>query len=119
MYKCNEGYTLTGNNIRVCKENGQWFPEKPECQGTAQIFYFVNLLIEFDIFFEGVQCTAFKKPDNSDINIIVDNSYGDFIEGVSRFDVGTQIEIVCDNNANLTGENIITCQENGNEIAFI
>lgn len=93
-YKCYDGYDLIGNSTRICRENGRWYPEKPICKG--------------------IQCTAFQKPKHSQINIIAENSYEDFQESISQFDIGTQIEIICEKNANLTGENLITCQENGN-----
>ncbi|RZB38885.1 sushi, von Willebrand factor type A, EGF and pentraxin domain-containing protein 1-like [Asbolus verrucosus] len=92
-YKCYEGYELVGNSTIICTENGTWYPEKPRCAG--------------------LQCTAFRKPENSNLIIMAEHSYEDFIENQSTFDIGTQVEIVCDEKANLTGENVITCQENG------
>lgn len=45
-----------------------------------------------------------------------DHSYEDYIAEKTKFDPGTQIEVTCDEKANLTGENIITCTENGNTL---
>lgn len=92
-YKCYDGFDLIGNSTRICREDGNWYPEKPICKG--------------------VQCIAFKKPHYAQINIIAENSYEDFHENISQFDSGTQIEIICDENAIISGEKIITCQENG------
>lgn len=92
-YRCYDGYNLVGNATIKCTEKGFWYPEKPRCLG--------------------LQCTAFKKPENSNLTIFADHSYEDFIENESTFDVGTQVEITCDPKANISGENVITCQENG------
>lgn len=110
-YKCFDGYSLTGNSTRICTENGTWAPEKPTCSGKLRNYcLYYNI---FSLFLAGVQCKAFKKPENSEISIMAEHSYEDFTENVSLFDAGTQIEIICASNANLTGENILTCQENG------
>lgn len=42
-----------------------------------------------------------------------DQSYEDYKENKTQFDIGTQIEIICPENYELIGENIITCMENG------
>ena len=31
-YTCNNGYTLTGAEMRMCVQNGQWTPEESTCQ---------------------------------------------------------------------------------------
>jgi hypothetical protein len=92
-YRCYDGYNLIGNSTTKCNENGTWYPQKPHCAG--------------------LQCTAFKRPENSNLTILAEHSYEDFIESQSIFDIGTQVEIVCDLKATLVGENVITCQENG------
>ncbi|XP_015834822.1 sushi, von Willebrand factor type A, EGF and pentraxin domain-containing protein 1 isoform X1 [Tribolium castaneum] len=92
-YRCYDGYNLMGNGTIKCTENGTWYPDKPTCVG--------------------LQCTAFKKPENSNLTIFADHSYEDFVENESTFDVGTQVEVICDPKSNISGENVITCQENG------
>ena len=32
-YQCDPGYNLTGNAIRVCRENGLWSGSEPYCRG--------------------------------------------------------------------------------------
>lgn len=88
---------MTGNNVLVCKEDGKWFPDKPECLG--------------------VQCSSFNKPNHSFINILSDINFEEYNENMN-FDIGTQLEIICDNNTILNGEHILTCQENGNFNTF-
>ncbi|CAH1105370.1 unnamed protein product [Psylliodes chrysocephalus] len=92
-YICYEGYNMIGNSTIMCNENGQWVTEKPRCIGT--------------------QCTAFTKPEESELIIMSDQSYEDYKENKTQFDIGTQIEIICPENYELIGENIITCMENG------
>ncbi|KAJ8929510.1 hypothetical protein NQ314_017803, partial [Rhamnusium bicolor] len=92
-YNCYDGLNLVGNSTIICQENGKWFPDKPQCLG--------------------IQCTAFKQPSHSEINILAEQSYENFVENDTKFDVGTQIEVKCKQNANISGENIITCLENG------
>nr|XP_023016002.1 sushi, von Willebrand factor type A, EGF and pentraxin domain-containing protein 1-like [Leptinotarsa decemlineata] len=91
-FGCLEGYNLTGDSTILCKENGRWYPEKPRCIG--------------------IQCTAFKQPDNSDLIIMSEQSYETFSDQ-AKFEIGTQIEVVCDVEAELIGESVITCLENG------
>lgn len=55
---------------------------------------------------------AFKPPDYSEINVIAENSYEDFTENV-YVDAGTQVEITCIKDANITGESLLTCQDDG------
>lgn len=61
----------------------------------------------------GTQCSAFKQPTHSAINILSDSSYEDYKENVTKFEPGTQIEITCIDEAHLAGDNIVTCLENG------
>nr|XP_022902897.1 sushi, von Willebrand factor type A, EGF and pentraxin domain-containing protein 1-like isoform X2 [Onthophagus taurus] len=89
---CNPTYSLIGSSIRKCTDNGTWSPEPPKC--------------------EGKRCKAFKTPNNSKITIFSDYS-DEYIEGVDSFDMGTSIEILCENGSKLIGENYLTCNENG------
>ncbi|CAH1159654.1 unnamed protein product [Phaedon cochleariae] len=93
LFSCFDGFNLTGNNLISCREDGKWYPEKPTCLG--------------------IQCTAFQKPKNSELIIISEHSYEDYRVNQTKFDIGTQIEIVCNERANLTNENVLTCLENG------
>lgn len=98
IFRCYDGYNLIGNDTIRCTETGKWYPEKPHCSGA--------------------QCTAFQKPQNSNLTIIAEHSYEDFIANQSTFDIGTQVEITCYHGATLIGENIITCLENGKGTFF-
>lgn len=53
------------------------------------------------------------KPQNSDIIIFSDGDYKEFVENVTKIEVGTQIEVDCHTDTTIDGENIITCTENG------
>ncbi|KAF2886660.1 hypothetical protein ILUMI_19512, partial [Ignelater luminosus] len=91
-YVCFDGYNLVGSTISTCTESGVWSPEKPSCIG--------------------VQCKNFVKPDHSEF-LIISEILDEYLEDRSDFDVGTQIEIKCVEDAKLDGESIITCLDNG------
>lgn len=59
-----------------------------------------------------MQCKDFIKPDHSDF-LIISETHDEYLENASDFDVGTQIEITCVEDAKLDGESLITCLDNG------
>ena len=34
-YSCNEGYNITGDEMRTCQENGSWIGQDPACQSEC------------------------------------------------------------------------------------
>ncbi len=34
-YVCDQGYTISGNDSRVCQSNGEWNGTAPECEGLS------------------------------------------------------------------------------------
>ncbi|XP_057660658.1 sushi, von Willebrand factor type A, EGF and pentraxin domain-containing protein 1-like isoform X1 [Diorhabda carinulata] len=94
LFKCYEGFFMIGSPIITCKENGVWFPNKPQCIGLEQ-------------------CQSFEKPEFSNLTVIADQSYEDYKENKTKFDIGTQIEFHCDENYELVGNNTINCLESG------
>lgn len=70
-------------------------------------------MIIFIYHFLGFQCVAFKKPINSELSILADQLYQDFVQNITVFETGTQIEVICPSDMETYGENVITCTENG------
>ncbi|XP_050300407.1 sushi, von Willebrand factor type A, EGF and pentraxin domain-containing protein 1-like [Anthonomus grandis grandis] len=89
-YQCYDGFKMIGNMTIICKEDGKWFPEKPQCVG--------------------IQCTLPIVP-NGKVQIISDL----FEESgkVTMVDTDTQISVMCYDNATLIGDDVATCLENG------
>lgn len=74
----------------MCTEEGTWYPEKPQCLG--------------------VQC---KSPYGDNITILSEHNYEDININQSTFDVGTQLQIVCNKENNVKEKIILNCQANG------
>lgn len=47
LYECNEGYTLVGNEKRICSNSGIWTESEPLCKKTNFIYSFVAIIIIF------------------------------------------------------------------------
>ncbi|KAI4463057.1 complement component-related sushi domain-containing [Holotrichia oblita] len=83
---------MNGSDTRICSDKGMWEPDPPTCLG--------------------LRCKAFKAPENS--KIIISSDYSDeYQENLESYDVGTSIEIICDEDAKLKGESITTCEVTG------
>ena len=42
-YSCNNGYTLTGDDMRMCFENGLWSDSEPICTGLGSIINIISI----------------------------------------------------------------------------
>lgn len=62
----------------------------------------------------GLRCKAFQAPENS--KLVISSDYSDeYREDLESYDVGTSVEIICDEDAKLEGEAMLTCEETGED----
>lgn len=59
--------------------------------------------------FTGNRCEVIDAPRNGMLDIRSDYS-DEMVDGLKSYDVGTTIEILCDEGAELRGESILTCE---------
>ncbi|XP_053403775.1 uncharacterized protein LOC128558464 [Mercenaria mercenaria] len=84
ILNCNSGFIMQGNNNIICQSNGSW-TAIPECTPVV--------------------CLLFDKPNNSmtfDFNDTTDFHYSDIVK------------IECNIGYNLSGNESVTCKEDGN-----
>ncbi|KAL1489564.1 hypothetical protein ABEB36_013517 [Hypothenemus hampei] len=90
IYGCYEDFTLVGNSVIVCKQDGQWYPKKPICTE--------------------IQCDLPVIP-NGIIKIITEVLEDPYLVG--KIEVDAQVQIYCSDNTIVLDESIITCLKDG------
>lgn len=91
-FTCDDGFNLTGSETIKCQANGNWSDEVPYCRSIYE-------------------CPALAEPLNGVLVYASDS--GVINENITAFPLGTFVEIKCNEEFRIGGENLISCTENG------
>ena len=104
-YSCNQGFTLVGEETRVCQANGEWSDEEPFCKGKPVVWvsratsaawpFWALLFLSI-----GLICGSLPNPKNGQVTF-----------GSTR--VGSSATYRCDKGFVLVGKSSRVCQANG------
>ena len=103
-YECNTGFTLMGNMERTCQDDGNWSENEPTCVGRSccPVLYFYSWYLEpTNPLSPAIDCGDLDEPSNGQVTL-------------TGTTFGSMATYECDSGFTLVGNQVRTCQDDGN-----